>query len=117
MVIPSSPTRHLRPFNATSEAFHTSNSLGLMAKLVSAGHAIGILPVPLIREMLALNLLKTLPCDPPIPPARFCISYMTETPDMQLDALVSITRQTLFRLQFLEHMEEPDLVSPPLDEA
>ncbi|EZH79372.1 DNA-binding transcriptional regulator, LysR family [Ectopseudomonas composti] len=106
----------LKSGNASSEAFHTSNSLGLMAKLVSAGHAIGILPVPLIREMLALNLLRTLPCDPPIAPARFCVSYMTETPDMQLDALVSIARQTLFRLHFLENMEEPELAPPLLGE-
>ena len=76
----------------------------------------GILPVPLIREMLALNLLRTLPCDPPIAPARFCVSYMTETPDMQLDALVSIARQTLFRLHFLENMEEPELAPPLLGE-
>ena len=51
--------------------------------------------------MLALNLLKTLPCDPPIPPARFCLSYMTEMPDMQIDALVAITRETLLRQNFL----------------
>ena len=91
----------LKGGSAPSEAFHSSNSLSFMAKLVSAGHAIGILPVPLIREMLALNLLKTLPCDPPIPPARFCLSYMTEMPDMQIDALVAITRETLLRQNFL----------------
>lgn len=91
----------LKDGGAASQAFHSSNSLAFMAKLVSAGHAIGILPVPLIREMLALGVLKTLPCNPPIPAARFCLSYMTEMPDMQIDALVNITRETLLRQKFL----------------
>lgn len=85
----------LKGGSAQSEAFPSSNSLSFMAKLVSASHAIGILPVPLIREMLALHLLKTLPCDPLTPPARFCLSDMPEMPDMQIDALVAITRKTL----------------------
>lgn len=92
----------LKDGGAASQAFHSSNSLAFMAKLVSAGHAIGILPVPLIREMLALGVLKTLPCEHPIPAARFCLSYMTEMPDMQIDALVNITRETLLRQKFLE---------------
>ncbi|MCW2290114.1 hypothetical protein M2262_000164 [Pseudomonas sp. BIGb0408] len=45
----------LKGGSAQSEAFPSSNSLSFMAKLVSASHAISILPVPLIREMLVLT--------------------------------------------------------------
>ncbi|MNE91378.1 hypothetical protein D3C80_1889830 [compost metagenome] len=69
--------------------------------MVSAGHAIGILPVPLIRDMLAVDMLKTLPCDPAIPAAKFCLSYLTERPDMQLGELVTIIRATLVKQNFL----------------
>ncbi len=84
-----------------SEAFHSSNSLAFIAKMISAGHAIGILPVPLIRDMLAVDMLKVLPSHPPIAPARFCLSYLTERPDVQLDELVALTRATLLRQNFL----------------
>ncbi|WP_426811412.1 LysR family transcriptional regulator [Pseudomonas sp. WOUb67] len=93
--------RWLKESGSASQAFHSSNSLAFIAKMVSAGHAIGILPVPLIRDMLAVDMLKTLPCDPPIPPAKFCLSYLTERPDMQLGELVSIIRATLVKQNFL----------------
>ncbi|MGE8498954.1 MAG: LysR family transcriptional regulator [Pseudomonas sp.] len=92
--------------SATSEAFHSSNSLAFIAKMIAGGHAIGILPVPLIREMLSINLLKALPCTPAIQPARFCLSYVTDTPDTELEALVEIVRDTLLRLNFL--VADPD---------
>ncbi|CAM3733737.1 HTH-type transcriptional regulator CzcR [Pseudomonas reidholzensis] len=93
--------RWLKEGGMASNAFHSSNSLAFIAKMVSAGHAIGILPVPLIRDMLAVDMLKILPCDPPIAPARFCLSYLTERPDLQLEELVAITRATLVKQNFL----------------
>lgn len=93
--------RWLKAGGNVSEAFHSSNSLAFIAKMIAAGYAIGILPVPLIRDMLAVDLLKILPCSPPIEPARFCLSYVTERPDVQLDELVALTRATLLRQNFL----------------
>jgi DNA-binding transcriptional LysR family regulator len=93
--------RWLKEGGSVSEAFHSSNSLAFIAKMISAGYAIGILPVPLIRDMLAVDLLKVLPCKPAIEPARFCLSYVTERPDVQLDELVVLAQATLLRQNFL----------------
>ncbi|CAM3950877.1 LysR family transcriptional regulator [Bordetella muralis] len=79
----------------------TTNSLALISRLIGAGHAIGILPVPLLHDMLAMGMLQALPCDPPIPPARFYISYLTASHGAHIDSVVDITRDTLTRLNFL----------------
>ncbi|UYO92843.1 LysR family transcriptional regulator [Pollutimonas sp. M17] len=83
------------------QSLSTSNSLALIARLVAAGHAIAILPLPLLQEMLATGVVRTLPCDPPIAPARFYISYMTATQSSRIDSIVELARDTLLRLSFL----------------
>lgn len=83
------------------QSLSTSNSLALIARLTAAGHAISILPLPLLREMLATGIVRTLPCDPPIEPAGFYISYMTATHNSRIDSIVDIARDTLLRLSFL----------------
>jgi DNA-binding transcriptional LysR family regulator len=84
-----------------AQSLSTSNSLALIARLVAAGHAIAILPLPLLQEMLATGVVRTLPCTPRIEPAGFFISYMTEARNSSIDAIVEITRDTLLRLNFL----------------
>jgi len=79
----------------------TTNSLALISRLIGAGHAIGILPVPLLHDMLSMGVLQALPSDPPIPPARFYISYLTAAHGAHIDSIVDITRDTLTRLNFL----------------
>lgn len=79
----------------------TSNSLALIARLVAADHAIAVLPLHLLQEMLASGAVRTLPCDPPIAPARFYISYLTSTHSSRIDSIVELTRDTLLRLNFL----------------
>ncbi len=86
---------------AEVHALSTSNSLALISKLTAAGHAIAILPLPLLQEMLATGVVRTLPCDPPIEPARFYISYMTAAQGSGIEAIVELARDTLLRLNFL----------------
>jgi len=83
----------------------TTNSLALISRLIAAGHAIGILPVPLLQDMLTMGVLRALPADPPIPPARFYISYLTASHGAHIDSIVDITRDTLTRLNFLAPIE------------
>lgn len=91
------------------QTLSTSNSLALISRLVAAGHAIAILPLPLIREMLATDVVRALPCEPAIPSAAFYISYMTSSHSSRLDAIFELARDTLLRLNFLK----VDPASPP----
>ena len=82
-------------------SLNTSNSLALIARLTAAGHAISILPLPLLKEMLTMGVLRTLPCEPAITPARFYISYLTSAHSQQMDSVVELARDALLRLKFL----------------
>ncbi|VFR34051.1 Transcriptional regulator, LysR family [plant metagenome] len=84
----------------------TTNSLALIARLVASGHAIGVLPVPLLQDMLSMGALRALPCEPPIAPARFHISYLTASHGAHIDAIVDIARHTLTRLNFLTPVDD-----------
>ncbi len=84
------------------QSLNTSNSLALIARLVSAGHAIAILPLPLIQEMLATGTVRALKCEPPIAAAEFYISYATTTRSSLIDSVVELGRDTLLRLNFLK---------------
>jgi DNA-binding transcriptional LysR family regulator len=75
--------------------------LALIARLVAAGHAIAILPLPLLQEMLATGVVRTLPSTPRIEPAGFFISYLTVAQSAGIDAIVELARDTLLRLNFL----------------
>lgn len=83
----------------------TSNSLALIARLVASGHAIAILPLPLLQEMLAEGVVRTLPSEPPIMPAGFYISYVTMTRNVLIDAVVELSRDALLRMNFLSLAE------------
>lgn len=83
------------------EGFSSCNSLTLMSKLVAAGHAIGILPTPIIRDLLAMGQLRALSPNPPIPPARFYISYLTEATGGRVEPIIQLMRSTLLASNFL----------------
>ncbi len=85
----------------TAHSMSTSNSLALISRLVAAGQAVAILPLPLMQDMLANGEVKALPCSPPIQPAGFYISYLTGMQDSGLNIIVELTRTTLSQLNFL----------------
>lgn len=86
---------------AQIQSLNTSNSLSLIAKLTASGNAISILPLPLLRDMIAHGTVRTLPCDPRIEPAQFYISYLTATHNSRIDAIVDIACDTLLSMKFL----------------
>lgn len=60
------------------DAVNSSNSLQLMLRLVQAGHALAVLPMPVVREQLATGELRLLPARPAIPPAAYYASYVQD---------------------------------------
>ena len=60
------------------DAVNSSNSLQLMLRLVQASHALAVLPLPVVRELLATGELRLLPARPPIPPAAYYASYLKD---------------------------------------
>ena len=60
------------------DAVNSSNSLQLMLRLVQAGHALAVLPLPVVRELLATGELRLLPARPAIPPAAYYASYVKD---------------------------------------
>ena len=60
------------------DAVNSSNSLQLMLRLVQAGHALAVLPLPVVRELLATGDLRLLPARPGIPPAAYYASYVKD---------------------------------------
>lgn len=60
------------------DAVNSSNSLQLMLRLVQAGHALAVLPLPVVRELLATGELRLLPARPVIPPAAYYASHVQD---------------------------------------
>ena len=89
------------------EGVNSCNSLQLMLQLVRAGHAIAVLPEPLVREHLATGELRLLPARPHIPPVPYYASYLKEARGPLTEAIVEIARAVLGQVRFLARMTEP----------
>ena len=88
------------------EGVNSCNSLQLMLQLVRAGHAIAVLPEPLVREHLATGELRLLPARPHIPPVPYYASYLKEARGPLTEAIVEIARSVLEQVRFLARMTE-----------
>ena len=88
------------------EGVNSCNSLQLMLQLVRAGHAIAVLPEPLVREHLATGELRLLPARPHIPPVPYYASYLKEARGPLTEAIVEIVRSVLEQVRFLARMTE-----------
>lgn len=86
---------------------NTCNSLQLMLQLVRAGHAVAVLPVPIVREHLVSGELRTLPARPPLPPAPYYASYLKDARGQSVAAVVEIARSVLEKERFFIRMAEP----------
>lgn len=89
------------------EGVNSCNSLQLMLQLVRAGHAIAVLPEPLVREHLATGELRLLPARPHLPPVPYYASYLKEARGPGIAAVVESARSVLEQLRFLARMTEP----------
>jgi DNA-binding transcriptional LysR family regulator len=89
------------------DGVNSCNSLQLMLRLVLAGHAIAVLPVPIVRPHLASGELRALPARPHIPPAPYYASYLKEARGPGTEVIVEIARSVLEKARFLTRMAEP----------
>jgi len=90
---------------------NSSNSLQLMVRLVRAGHAIAVLPMPVVREQLANGELRCLPARPAIPPAAYYASYVQDDAVRGKPVVVEIARTVLEGERFF--MRVPEAVELP----
>jgi DNA-binding transcriptional LysR family regulator len=88
------------------DGVNSSNSLQLMLRLVRTGHAISVLPMPVLREPLAAGELRILPARPAIPQVAYYASYVQNeaggTP-----IVVEIAREVLQAERFFDRVPEP----------
>ena len=85
----------LRSGGQDFDRVNSCNSLSLMLRLVRAGHAIAVLPVPILREQLAAGELRVLPAKPEIPPAPYYASYLKEEYGPGIAVIIEIARSVL----------------------
>lgn len=97
----------LRSGGLDFDGVNSCNSLQLMLRLVLAGHAIAVLPVPIVREHLASGELRTLPARPHVPPVPYYASYLKEARGPGIEVIVEIARSVLEKARFLTRMVQP----------
>ena len=95
------------------DAVNSSNSLQLMLRLVQAGHALAVLPVPVVRAMVATGELRTLPASPVIPPAAYYASYVKDDARRGTPTVVDVARTVLQAHRFFVRVPEA-ATRPPL---
>jgi DNA-binding transcriptional LysR family regulator len=89
------------------DGMNFSNSLQLMLRLVRAGHAISVLPMPVLREPLAAGELRLLPARPVIPQVPYYASYVQDDGGHGTPAVVEIARSVLQAERFFDRVPEP----------
>jgi DNA-binding transcriptional LysR family regulator len=94
------------------EGVNWCNSLSLMLRLVRAGHAIAVLPMPIVRESLASGEVRLLPARPPIPPAAYYASYLNEDTARGTALVVEIAKAVLAQERFFLRSAEPAAANP-----
>jgi DNA-binding transcriptional LysR family regulator len=94
------------------DGVNSCNSMQLMLQLVRAGHAIAVLPIPIVREHLATGELRILPAHPQLPPAPYYASYLKDARGHSIAAVVEIARSVLEKVQFFMRVVEPPAAAP-----
>lgn len=89
------------------DGVNSCNSLSLMLRLVMAGHAIAVLPVPILREQLATGDLRCLPAKPAIPPTPYYASHVKNERGPGTSVVVEIAKSVLERERFFTRIAEP----------
>jgi DNA-binding transcriptional LysR family regulator len=89
------------------DGVNSCNSLSLMLRLVMAGHAIAVLPVPILRQQLATGELRCLPAKPAIPPTPYYASHVKNERGPETSVVVEIAKSVLERERFFTRIAEP----------
>lgn len=113
---PSPSTLHsivaawLREGGLDFEAYNTCNSLWLMLHMARIGHAIALLPVPILRERIANGELVVLEAHPSVAPTAYYVSYQEEERGDWLRSLIEMIKDVIRELKFLSN---PAPMLPP----
>ena len=102
----------LRSANVEFEGINSCNSLSLMLRLVREGHAIAVLPLPVLREHLASGELRCLPASPPIPNIAYYASYLAGEDDQGTSIVVETARNVLIEKRFFVRLPDGELLPP-----
>jgi DNA-binding transcriptional LysR family regulator len=97
----------LRSGGLDFDGVNSCNSLSLMLRLVRAGHAIAVLPVPILREQLASGELRCLPAKPAISPMPYYASCVKDERGPGTSVVVEIAKAVLGRERFFTRIAEP----------
>jgi len=84
-----------------------SNSLQLMLRLVRTGHAISVLPMPVVREPLAAGEVRLLPARPAIPQVAYYASYVQNEAGRGTPVVVEIAKAVLHAERFFDRVPQP----------
>jgi DNA-binding transcriptional LysR family regulator len=90
----------LRSGGLDFEAVNSCNSLSLMLRLVRAGHAIAVLPTPVLREQIAAGEVRCLPAHPRIPPIAYYASYLKDDAGADASVVVEVAKAVLTAERF-----------------
>lgn len=90
----------LRSGGLEFDAVNSCNSLSLMLRLVRAGHAIAVLPTPVLREQLASGEVRCLPAEPRIPPVAYYASSVKDEAGCDTSVVVEIAKAVLTAERF-----------------
>jgi DNA-binding transcriptional LysR family regulator len=99
-------TKWLQSGGADFDGVNSCNSLSLMTRVVRAGHAVAVLPVAILRELLATGELRCLAARPELPATPFYASYLKEKEGPGTAVIVEIARDVLQRARFFTRTAE-----------
>lgn len=102
----------LRSASVEYEGINSCNSLSLMLRLVREGHAIAVLPLPVLREHLASGELRCLPASPPIPNIAYYASYVADEADQGTAIVIETARSVLIEKRFFVRLPDGELLPP-----
>lgn len=109
--------RWVRSGGIEFDGVNSCNSLSLMLRLVREGHAVAIIPLPVLREHIADGTLRCLPASPLIPNVAYYASYIVDEADEGTSIVVDIARDVLVKQRFFTRMADgtplPQLPEPP----
>lgn len=98
--------RWLRSGGIEFDGMNSCNSLSLMLRLVREAHAIAILPLPVLRELIADGTVRCLPASPSIQQVAYYASYVVDEADEDTFIVVDIAGSVLLKQRFITRLAE-----------
>lgn len=101
----SAVQKWLRAGGFDFDRVHSCNSLSLILRLVRASHAVAILPVAILRDLLASGELRVLPARPALAPTPYYASYLDDERGEDMAAVIEIAKAVLHDARFFQRLE------------